>query len=253
MRTPRLFYWLTAYYLGVTAVVGTAVLLIPDVRQFLPIGGVEALLAATPQGPLDAMQIGAERVGNFGESLMWLVIATGGALLTSLPVSWTYMEIRERDDYDQSLVETIVILPMIVTGIVIVVHNSLALAFSIAGIAAAVRFRNSLKSTGDALFVLLAIGIGLSSGIGAVELAIVMSVAFNYAFLLLWVSDYGAKKGARRFLRKEHCLDEEGEHEHDHHDHGHHKHGHHKHDRDEPGQNGPGATSQDEPRPAVDP
>jgi hypothetical protein len=242
MRTPRLFYWLTAYYFTVTAVVGAAIWFLPGVRGFLPIGGVEALLAGAPQGPLGAMQIGAERVGNFGESLMWLVIATGGALLTALPVSWTYMEIRERGDYDQSLVETIVILPMIVTGIVIVVHNSLALAFSIAGIAAAVRFRNSLKSTGDALFVLLAIGIGLSSGIGAVELAIVMSVAFNYAFLLLWVSDYGAQKGARRFLRKEH-----GQHKH-----GEHKHGQDKQGQDEQGADQPAATPQDEPRPAVD-
>ena len=200
----RLLYRLTAYYLGLGAVLFGAVWLFPGVRDFLPVGGVEALLTATPQGPLDAMNIGASRVGNFGESLMWLIIATAGALLAALPVSWTYMEIRERDDYDQSLVETIIILPMIVTGIVIVVHNSLALAFSIAGIAAAVRFRNSLKSTGDALFVLLAIGIGLSSGIGAVELAAVMSLAFNYCFLLLWISDYGAQKGARRFLRKDH-------------------------------------------------
>ena len=253
MRTPRLFYWLTAYYLAVTAVVGAAVWFIPGVRQFLPIGGVEALLATSPQGPLDAMQIGAERVGNFGESLMWLVIATGGALLTALPISWTYMEIRERDDYDQSLVETIVILPMIVTGIVIVVHNSLALAFSIAGIAAAVRFRNSLKSTGDALFVLLAIGIGLSSGIGAVELAIVMSVAFNYVFLLLWVSDDGAQKGARRFLRKEHGQCEEDRHEGDRNAHGHHNHGHHKHDQDKQGPDEPGDAPQDESRPATNP
>ena len=111
-------------------------------------------------------------------------------------------EIRARDDYDQSLVETIVILPLVVTGIIIVVHNSLALAFSLAGIAAGVRFRHSLKSPADALFILLAIGIGLSSGIGALELAIVLSLAFNYCFLILWINDYGARKGTRRFLRK---------------------------------------------------
>jgi len=204
MRTPRLLYWLTAYYVGLGALFGAGVWLVPGIRDFLPVGGVEALLTATPQSPLDPMQIGAARVGNFGESLMWLIIATAGALLAALPVSWTYMEIRERGDYDQSLVETIVILPMIVTGIIIIVHNSLALAFSIAGIAAAVRFRNSLKSTGDALFILLAIGIGLSAGIGAVELAGVMSIAFNYCFLLLWMSDYGAQKEGRRFLRQEH-------------------------------------------------
>lgn len=202
MRTPRLLYWLTFYYLGMSALLFAAGWLYPEIRAFLPIGGVEALLTAPPQGPLATIAIGASQVGNFGESLMWLIIAIAGALLAALPVSWTYMEVRARSDYDQSLVQTIVLLPLIVTGIIIIVHNSLALAFAIAGIAAGVRFRNSLKSTGDALFILLAIGIGLASGIGAVELAIVMSIAFNYCFLLLWITDYGGRKGAQRYLRK---------------------------------------------------
>ena len=89
-------------------------------------------------------------------------------------------------------------MPIVVTSIIIIVQNSLALAFSIAGIAAAVRFRNSLKSSGDALFILLAVGIGLSAGIGALELAIVMTVAFNYVFLLLWVTDYGDRADLKK-------------------------------------------------------
>ena len=84
------------------------------------------------------------------------------------------MGVRNDDEYDQSLINTILVLPLVVTGIVIIVQNSLALAFSLAGIAGAVRFRNSLKSSGDALFILLAVGIGLSAGIGAVELAAVL-------------------------------------------------------------------------------
>lgn len=60
------------------------------------------------------------------------------------------MSIGDRGDYNRSLVETMILLPMIVTGIVIVVHNSIALAFSLAGIVAGVQFRNALKSLGDA-------------------------------------------------------------------------------------------------------
>ncbi|MBL4620720.1 MAG: DUF4956 domain-containing protein, partial [Marinicaulis sp.] len=112
-----------------------------------------------------------------------------------------YMAIRNRDEYDQSLVETIIILPIAVTCIVIIVHNSLALAFSLAGIVGGVRFRNTLKSSGDALYILLAIGIGLSAGIGAMEIAVVMSLVFNYCFLVLWITDYGAKKGTHRYMR----------------------------------------------------
>jgi hypothetical protein len=145
----------------------------------------------------------AAEIGNLRESLYWLSITIFGALLTALPVSWVYIAIRNTKDYDQSLVDTILILPIVVTSIVIIVQNSLALAFSIAGIAAAVRFRNSLKSTGDALYILLAVGIGLSAGIGALELAIVMTVAFNYVFLILWVTDYGD----RADLKKHYMVD----------------------------------------------
>ena len=105
------------------------------------------------------------------------------------------MAVRSGEEYDQSLVNTIIVLPMVVTGIVIIVQNSLALAFALAGIAGAVRFRNSLKSSGDALFILCAVAIGLSAGIGAVELAAVISIALNYTFAALWLTEYGERKG----------------------------------------------------------
>ena len=123
-----------------------------------------------------------------------------GALLTALPVSWVYMATRVDEEYDQSLISSILILPLVVTSIVIVVQNSLALAFALGGIAGAVRFKNSLKSSGDALYILLSVGVGLASGIGAVELAFVMALAFNYCIVLLWVSEYGEREGMKRYM-----------------------------------------------------
>src|SRR5205085_10979216 len=108
--------------------------------------------------------------------------------------------VRNDEEYDQSLINTIIVLPMVVTGIVIIVQNSLALAFALAGIAGAVRFRNSLKSSGDAIFILLAVAIGLSAGIGAVELAAVISMALNYTFAVLWLTEYGEREGMKRYL-----------------------------------------------------
>ena len=100
------------------------------------------------------------------------------------------------------LVNTIIVLPMVVTGIVIIVQNSLALAFSLAGIAGAVRFRNSLKSSGDALFILLAVGDRAGAGIGAIELAAVISMLFNYTFAMLWITEYGERAGMKRYPRR---------------------------------------------------
>ncbi|HZU51519.1 MAG TPA: DUF4956 domain-containing protein [Sphingomicrobium sp.] len=201
MRAGKLLLQITLYYLVIALVVFAALRLWPPLRGYLPIGGVEQLITQPSKNPLQASEaVRAAHVANFGQSVFWLVVAMIAAIIVSLPISWTYMAVRGGDEYDQSLVNTIIVLPMVVTGIVIIVQNSLALAFSLAGIAGAVRFRNSLKSSGDALFILLAVAVGLSAGIGAIELAAVISIFFNYCFALLWVTEYGERKGMKRFL-----------------------------------------------------
>lgn len=209
MPALRLLGELTLYYLVIGVIVFAAITIWPEFRGYLPIGGVETLISQPNQNPLEGLDaIRSEQVGTFGESLFWLVVAIIGAFLCALPVTWVYMVIRSGSEYDQSLVSTILILPIVVTGIVIIVQNSLALAFSLAGIAGAVRFRNSLKSSGDALFILMAVGIGLSAGIGAVELAAVVSISLNYCFAMLWITEYGERKGMKRYLADFDGIDE---------------------------------------------
>jgi hypothetical protein len=201
MRASKLLMQITIYYLAIGLVIFVALKIWPDLRGYLPVGGVEQLITQPAKNPLEASgAVRAEHVANFGQSVFWLVVAILAAILVSLPVSWVYMAVRGGEEYDQSLVNTIIVLPMVVTGIVIIVQNSLALAFSLAGIAGAVRFRNSLKSSGDALFILLAVGTGLAAGIGAIELAAVISIAFNYCFAMLWITEYGERAGMKRFL-----------------------------------------------------
>jgi len=209
MRATKLLGQLTIYYLAIGVLLFVAVKQWPDLRGYLPIGGVESLIKQPAQNPLEASEaIRAEHVGNLGESLFWLAVAITGALLAALPVTWVYMTVRSGAEYDQSLVNTILLLPMVVTGIVIIVQNSLALAFALAGIAGAVRFRNSLKSSGDALFILISVAIGLSAGIGAVELAAVISIGLNYTFAVLWMLEYGERKGMKRYLADYDGIDE---------------------------------------------
>ena len=209
MRASRLLVQLLIYYSVIAVVIVVALKLWPDLRGYMPIGGVEQLITQPAKNPLEATEaIRAEHVGNLGESLFWLVVAIIGAVLASLPVSWVYMSVRSGGEYDQSLVNTIIILPMVVTGIVIIVQNSLALAFSLAGIAGAVRFRNSLKSSGDALFILVSVGIGLAAGIGAMELAAVVTIAFNLCFSMLWITEYGERKGMKRYMADYDGIDE---------------------------------------------
>ena len=72
-----------------------------------------------------------------------------------------------------------------------IVLNSIALAFSLAGIVAAVRFRFSLSQPSDAMYIFVAIGIGLGAGISALGIAYVISLAFVLATLFMWKLEYG--------------------------------------------------------------
>ena len=91
----------------------------------------------------------------------------------------------------QSFLQTIMILPVVVTGISMIVLNSLALAFSLAGIVAAVRFRFTLNQPSDAMYIFVTIAIGLGSGIGALGVAGVISFVFVMTTLFIWRLEYG--------------------------------------------------------------
>lgn len=112
------------------------------------------------------------------------------AMLLSLPVAWIYQLTRAKRGYQQSVVQLMIILPLVVAGVVILVKNSLALAFSLGGIVAAVRFRNTLDDSKDAVYVFLATGVGLAAAVD-IPVATVISVLFNVAVLALWYTDFG--------------------------------------------------------------
>lgn len=114
-----------------------------------------------------------------------------GTLAMMLPVSWVYMSARQTRGFSQSIVQTLIILPLVVAGVVLIVRNSLALAFSLAGIVAGVQFRNRLKEARDAVFIFLAILVGLAAGVQALTIAFIVSLVFNFVVLLIWRYDFG--------------------------------------------------------------
>ncbi len=132
----------------------------------------------------------AESDAAYSGNAAAVAAAMMAAMLLSLPVAWIYLLTRAKRGYQQSVVQLLVILPLVVAGVVILVKNSLALAFSLAGIVAAVRFRNTLDDSKDAVYVFLATGIGLAAAVD-IPIATVISVLFNATILVLWYTDFG--------------------------------------------------------------
>lgn len=161
------------------------------------LGAVVLFTAFTSTPPrLDGWAPGAPAPASAAPSPLHLLLdgtmAITAGFLLSVPLAFVYVRTRSRLKYDRSLVQTVIMLPVVITAILIVVQNSLALAFSLAGIVAAVRFRNNLKDSRDAVYVFAAVGIGFAAGVHALPIAALLSVAFSSLELLLWKVDLTA-------------------------------------------------------------
>ncbi|HEV8380429.1 MAG TPA: DUF4956 domain-containing protein [Gemmatimonadales bacterium] len=126
-------------------------------------------------------------------------VAMLGGLALICPVAWLYMRTKPKVRYDASLVQTVIVLPVVISGVVLIVRDSVALAFSLAGIVAAVRFRNTLRDTKDAVYIFLAIAVGLAAGVQSFSVAFVVTVIFLGVVLVLWRFDVGAEPPAESF------------------------------------------------------
>ncbi|HET8647458.1 MAG TPA: DUF4956 domain-containing protein [Vicinamibacteria bacterium] len=111
----------------------------------------------------------------------------------TLPLGWVYTMTKEQDEYDVSLVQTLVALSMAVTGVMIVIGNELARAFSLAGVVAAVRFRNTLDDAKDTVYIFVAIAIGMACGARQYAIATWLSMIMTATMYALWRSRFGER------------------------------------------------------------
>jgi hypothetical protein len=181
---------LIGYYL-ITG--GLLLLLSAMLPEHRPSGlGPETPMPSTMGGMLDWFRREMALFPNGAPRWVDALLQMVGAVVLVIPLAFTYVRTRTRVKFDHSLVQTVIVLPVVVTAILVVVRDSLALAFSLAGIVAAVRFRNNLRESGDAVYIFGAIGIGFASGIHALSVAAVLSIMFVVVELALWKFDFSA-------------------------------------------------------------
>ncbi len=190
-RISSTLFLITVYYGFFAFLFAVVWEFFPGFTSYLPIGGIDGLLA----GGTDIFQpveIVAEHSAMFLNAAR-LSIAMVGVAVLIVPVSWVYFITTSQRQVDQSLAQTIVVLPFVVAGIAVIVQNNVALAFSLAGVVAAVGFRFRLSEPAHALYIFSAIAIGLGAGISALGISAVISVSFVAVNLTLWRLDYGAR------------------------------------------------------------
>lgn len=195
MKSDRPVRRLVAYYVILALVVALLAVFFPREISAIAAKG----LGDVSEGPTvlaDALSA-PSATGSFAMgSLVGVVITTImillGALVLMLPVTWVYMSARPSGgQHNQNVVQTLIFLPLVVAGIVFIVQNSLALAFSLAGVVGAVRFRTTLRDTRDLVYIFLSIVVGFAAGVQSLAVGAVVSIIFNFVLIVTWRYDYG--------------------------------------------------------------
>ena len=201
LGSDRPIFRLVAYYTALAAVTAVLFHFFPIVNHLftgerLQELGQSSQSSQLPQVLKDGLNSSqAKAVTLQSEPPLELAITTFllmiGTLALMLPVSWVYMSAQRTRSYNQSVVQTLIILPIVVAGVILIVRNSLALAFSLAGVVSAVRFRTTLKDSRDVVFIFLAIAVGFAAGVQTLAVGVMVSVVFNFLVILIWRYDFG--------------------------------------------------------------
>ncbi len=187
-ESPRLrLFWKTAVYYGIcVASIIYLALAQADWMRFLPFGGLDVLhdsrVPVDGGESLSDLLTTAQPVAVLDDSLN-LVTALIGCIIVMLPIRWIYMSGGLEKPRSAEVATSLLVLPLIVTGIVYIVKFSLPLAFALAGIFAGVRYRTSLKSQSDAFFTFACIAVGLSAGVRALGIGLFVAIAFSFTVL----------------------------------------------------------------------
>jgi len=135
--------------------------------------------------------LGAEQI--IASLLICFVLSTAVATV----YRWTFQSLS----YSRSFVHTMVLSSMVVSMIIMAVGNSLARGLGILGSLAIVRFRTPVRDTRDMTFLFACLGIGVACGAAVYGVAVITTMIFAAAALLLHWSPFASRRQQEALLR----------------------------------------------------
>jgi uncharacterized membrane protein YhiD involved in acid resistance len=113
------------------------------------------------------------------------------AFVLGLVISGLYRYTNRKAVFSEDLVNTIIIITMVTSVVIMVIGNNLARAFGLVGAMSIIRFRTVLKSSRDIAFVFFALATGMAAGAGNHSIAIAGVCVIGFIVLILFWIRYG--------------------------------------------------------------
>ncbi|PYZ95883.1 DUF4956 domain-containing protein [Alteribacter lacisalsi] len=118
-----------------------------------------------------------------------------------LIITQVYKMTYKGKNYSQSFVHTVIIMGVVVSIIMIVIGNNIAVAFGLVGAFSIIRFRSAMSDPKDIAFIFFGMAAGIACGLGFYILAVTFTLTLSVLIYLLYIMDYGKQEGKPRTLK----------------------------------------------------
>jgi len=119
-------------------------------------------------------------LATIGSAALKLLLAFVLGIVISAVYHWTHPEIAER-----SFADTLIILCMLISIVMVVIGDSVARAFSLVGALSIIRFRTVVQDPRDIAFVFFSLAIGMAVGASDPPIAILGTFLISGIIILL--------------------------------------------------------------------
>jgi hypothetical protein len=126
-----------------------------------------------------------QSVNVFSPSASEILVNVLVSLACGLTISLIYRFTYRGPGYSSGFVNSIALLSVITTLVIMVIGNNLARAFGLVGALSIIRFRTAIKDTMDIVYIFLALAIGMAVGVGYHKLAFIGTIVVGAILLVI--------------------------------------------------------------------
>jgi hypothetical protein len=123
-----------------------------------------------------------------------VLFALGLSFVCVICVSYVYRFTHKGAGYSQSYVQSLVLMGLVTTLIMIVIGSNIARAFSLVGALSIIRFRNAIKETRDVAYIFFAMAISMGCGTRFFIESVIATVVISTVMLFMHFVDFGSHR-----------------------------------------------------------
>jgi uncharacterized membrane protein YhiD involved in acid resistance len=133
------------------------------------------------------------------------------ALVCGIIIALVYRFIYKGPSYSVTYVNSLVLLTLITSVVILVIGNNLARAFGLVGAMSIIRFRTAVRDVQDIVFIFFALSVGMAAGVGLHIIAITGTIIISLISIILVTFNFGAPRKREYLLQITYITSEQNE------------------------------------------